>query len=63
MDHVAVYVGKDWITMPDGSRVWGDVVDMHTSNRRHEPWWLPKYDSSNVPIDYLFAHMTYPGEG
>ncbi|MFE9580629.1 amidase domain-containing protein [Nocardia sp. NPDC006044] len=63
MDHVAVYVGKDWITMPDGTRVWGDVVDMHTSNRRHEPWWLPKYDSSNVPIDYLFAHMTYPGEG
>ncbi|MCP9625132.1 hypothetical protein NMK54_33845 [Nocardia otitidiscaviarum] len=59
---MAVYVGKDWITMPDGSRVWGDVVDMHTTNRQHEAWWLPAYTDSSFPLDYRFMHVVYPGE-
>lgn len=64
ISHTAVYVGQDWITQPDGSRVWGDVVNMHTSDRYHEPWYLPRYgdDPGNFPVTYRPVKIHYPDD-
>lgn len=60
--HTAVYVGQDWITMPDGSRVWGDVVNQHTTDRHHAPWFLPGYAENPdfFPIKYRPVKIDYP---